>query len=175
MDIKNVGNQIAELRKLKGLTQCELGERLNISFQSVSKWERGESLPDTAILPSLANVLGTTIDFILLGGERMLEYNGKIIISDIIKGLKCLKEMGVLLGDKSIIYRSAINGINEKMNTDIEKAFSDDYIFEAFVTECVIQNLNMGAYIDVTDAKNSLKHEHFKEIIIEYCQKKGIK
>ena len=37
MDIKKVGNQISELRKLKGLTQSELGERLCVSFQAVSK------------------------------------------------------------------------------------------------------------------------------------------
>ena len=39
-DMKKVGNQIANLRKAKGLTQSELGERLNISYQAVSKWER---------------------------------------------------------------------------------------------------------------------------------------
>ena len=43
MDMKTVGNQIAALRKEKGLTQAELGERLGISFQAVSKWERGVS------------------------------------------------------------------------------------------------------------------------------------
>lgn len=44
IDIKKVGNQIAVLRKSKNLTQSELGKRLNISFQAVSKWERGVSL-----------------------------------------------------------------------------------------------------------------------------------
>ena len=43
MDMNMVGNQIAYLRKEKGLTQTELGERLNLSFQAVSKWERGVS------------------------------------------------------------------------------------------------------------------------------------
>ena len=175
MDIKKVGNQIAELRKLKGLTQSELAERLYISFQAVSKWERGETLPDTSILPNLANVLGTTTDFILLGGEKMIEYKGKILLSDIIQGLKSLKNMGDLLGKENIIYRSAINGINNSMNTDIEKAFEDDYIFEAFVAESVIQKLNMGVYVDVSDVKNSLKHDHFKKIILDYCSQKGIK
>ena len=132
MDIKKVGNQIAELRKLKGLTQSELGERLCVSFQAVSKWERGESLPDTAILPDLANVLETTTDFILTGGERMIEYKGKIMVSDMIQGLRCLENMGNLLGNSNIIYRSAINGIDTNMNTEIEKAFTDDYVFEAF-------------------------------------------
>lgn len=53
-----VGKQIASLRKAKGLTQNQLGERLNISFQAVSKWERGEALPDISILVDLANILG---------------------------------------------------------------------------------------------------------------------
>ena len=175
MDIKKVGFQIAELRKLKGLTQSELGERLCISFQAVSTWERGETLPDTAILPDLANILETTVDFILMGGEKMIEYRGKIKISDMIQGLNCLENMRNLLGNKNIIYRSAIDGINDNMNTDIEKAFEDDYMFEAFVAEAVIQNLNMGAYVDITDVKNNLKYDHFKKIILDYCAKKGIK
>lgn len=175
MDAKKVGNQIAQLRKLKGLTQTELGERLTISFQAVSKWERGETLPDTAILPDLARVLETTVDFILLGGERLVDYKGKVSVSDLIQGLKCLEKMGDYLGNENIIYRAAINGINESLNTDVEKAFNDDYVFEAFVAEAVIQSLCMGAYIDITDVKNSFKYDHFKEIVLSYCSKKGIK
>lgn len=70
MDMKSVGSQISLLRKRKGLTQSELGERLGISFQAVSKWERGETLPDTAILLPLAEVLETTVDLILAGGTN---------------------------------------------------------------------------------------------------------
>lgn len=175
MNIKKVGNQIATLRKMKGLTQSELGERLCVSFQAVSKWERGETLPDTAVLPDLANILGTTIDFILTGGDRIIEYKGKINVSDIIEGLKCLDNVGNLLGKESIIYRSAIKGINEQMNTDIEEAFVDDYVFEAFIAEAVIQNLNMGVYVDLTDVKNSFKHDHFKKIVVDFCMRHGIK
>ena len=67
MNSQKVGNQITVLRKAKELTQNELGERLNISFQAVSKWERGESLPDVAILLDLAKILQTTVDNILTG------------------------------------------------------------------------------------------------------------
>ena len=41
------------------------------------------------------------------------------------------------------------------MNTVIETAFVDDYVFEAFLAEAAIQSLMMGAYIDVTDVKNT--------------------
>ena len=54
----------------KKLTQSELGERLGVSFQAVSKWERGETLPDISILPALADILETSIDYILRCGER---------------------------------------------------------------------------------------------------------
>lgn len=174
MNAIKVGNQIAALRKAKELTQQDLGERLGVSFQAVSKWERGETLPDTAILPNLANVLQTTIDFILNGGEKMVEYRGKINVADMINGIKSLEQMRNLLGKENIIYRSAIKGINENMNTDIEDVFVNDYVFEAFVAEAVIQNLVMGAYVDITDVKNNFKHEHFKKIVLEHCARHGI-
>lgn len=85
MDTIKVGSQIAMLRKAKGITQNELGDRIGVSFQAVSKWERGETLPDTAILPDLAKILETTIDNILLGNEKVIEYKGKCTVSDIKK------------------------------------------------------------------------------------------
>lgn len=175
MDTIKVGSQIAMLRKTKGITQNELGERIGVSFQAVSKWERGETLPDTAILPDLAKILETTIDNILLGNEKVIEYKGKCTVSDIKNGLLCLKNAGEYLGKDNLIYRAAIDGINSELNTDIEPAFSDDYIFEAFLAEAVISNLISGMYIDISDVKNNFKHEHFKNIVVDYCNKHGIK
>ncbi len=43
MDMNAVGRQIADLRRAKRMTQADLGERLGITFQAVSKWERGVS------------------------------------------------------------------------------------------------------------------------------------
>jgi transcriptional regulator with XRE-family HTH domain len=102
MNIEKVGLQISELRKNKGLTQNDLGERLGVSFQAVSKWERGETLPDTSILPDLASVLCTTIDYILNGGEKRVEFKGKINVSDMISGIKALKDMGEYLGKDNL-------------------------------------------------------------------------
>ncbi len=175
MDIKRVASQISYLRKAKGLTQSELGDRVGVSFQAVSKWERGETLPDTAILPDLAEVLETSIDNILLGAERQVAYKGRITVSDMRSGLGCLKKMGEYLGNDNVIYRSAINGINTGMNTDIEAAFSDDYVFEAFLAEAVIGNLISGMYVDVSDVKNNFRYEHFSNIVLGYCEKFNIK
>ena len=83
--------------------------------------------------------------------------------------------MGECLGKDNIIYRHAVKGINDGMNTDIEESFNDDYVLECFVAEAIIQNLKMGAYVDLTDVKKSFKHEHFRNIVIDYCEKYGIK
>ena len=175
MNIQKVGEQISALRKAKGITQSDLGERLGVSFQAVSKWERGETLPDVTILPDLAKVLETTIDNILSGGENVVEYKGKCTVSDLKKGLVCLKNSGEYLGKENLIYRAAIKGINTELNTDTEEAFSDDYIFEAFLAEAIIQNLMAGLYIDISDVKNNFRHEHFKNIVVNYCNRYGIK
>lgn len=175
MDMIKVGNQIALLRKNKGLTQNDLGERLGITFQAVSKWERGETLPDTAILVDLAEILETTVDYILTGGEKSISFKGKISVSDMINGIRSFENMGKYLGKENIIYRHAISGINENMNVDIEECFYDDYAFEAFVAEAIIQNLKNGAYVDTTDVKINFKHEHFRNIVLNYCKKYGIK
>ena len=175
MDSKLVGRQITLLRKEKGLTQNELGDRLGVSFQAVSKWERGETLPDTAILLDLANALGTSVDFLLSGGSQVIHYRGKFTVNQIRDGILALREMGELLGRDNMLYRHAINGINENMNTIMEDAFSDERILECFMAEAIIQNLIAGKYVDPTDVKNGFQHDHFRDIVLEYCGRYGIK
>lgn len=57
-----LAQNIAKYRKHQKLTQEELAQKLNISFQAVSKWETGQSLPDSSILPDLAYYLDTNIN-----------------------------------------------------------------------------------------------------------------
>ena len=66
LDNMKTGNHITFLRKQKKMTQEELAEKLGISVQSISKWENGHALPETATLPLLAQCLGCSIDSILL-------------------------------------------------------------------------------------------------------------
>ncbi|MBQ2903130.1 MAG: helix-turn-helix transcriptional regulator [Clostridia bacterium] len=175
ININKVGAQIAALRKARGLTQAELGERLNVSFQAVSKWERAEALPDIGLLVDLAGILGTSVDNILTGGEKILSYRGKITVSDMREGIACIEKCGRLLGRDNLIYRCAVEGINEGMNTDIEESFTNDYIFECFVAEAIIQSLKAGSYIDLTDVKNGFRHKHFRDIVMNYAESYGMK
>lgn len=70
LDKRKFGAFVAQLRKEKGYTQKELSERLLISDKAVSKWETGTTIPDTALLIPLAEILGVTVTE-LLTGERM--------------------------------------------------------------------------------------------------------
>lgn len=60
-----IGERIASLRKLKGITQSELAELLLISNKAVSKWETGQGYPDITFLPKLAKIFNVTTDFLL--------------------------------------------------------------------------------------------------------------
>ncbi|MBQ9847915.1 MAG: helix-turn-helix transcriptional regulator [Clostridia bacterium] len=60
-----IANNITELRKAVPLTQAELAERLNYSDKAVSKWERGESIPDVIVLKQIADIFGVSVDYLL--------------------------------------------------------------------------------------------------------------
>ena len=57
-----IGNNIAAFRKQCGMTQAELAEKLNYSDKAVSKWERGESVPDVMTLAQIAELFGIGLD-----------------------------------------------------------------------------------------------------------------
>ena len=175
IDAAKVGRQIADLRKVKGLTQSRLGERLNISFQAVSKWERGETLPDVGILLDLAKVLETTVDHILNGGQRMMEYTRRVSVAQIREGIECFVHIGELLGKDNLFYIGAMEGIDQKMNMEFEKYLADPYTREAMIAEALVQNIAGGAYVDLSDVQRSFQHPHWVKTVCEYAQKYGLK
>ncbi len=61
----SIARNIAELRRDNNMTQLELAERLNYSDKAISKWERGESLPDIAVLKNIADIFLVSVDYLL--------------------------------------------------------------------------------------------------------------
>jgi len=65
-ELKNViASNISSLRKKNGMTQAELAEKLCYSDKAVSKWERGESIPDVIVLKQVADLFSVTVDYLL--------------------------------------------------------------------------------------------------------------
>ena len=62
MDQIKMGHLIRQMRKKAGLTQMELAERLCVSDKAVSKWERGQGVPDVSIFPALAEVFHVKVE-----------------------------------------------------------------------------------------------------------------
>ena len=58
-----IARNLIALRTRAGMKQSELGERIHYSDKSISKWERGEGLPDVAVLVLLAQTFGVTLDY----------------------------------------------------------------------------------------------------------------
>ena len=65
-DLKQIlAKNITALRQASRMTQLELAEKLNYSDKAISKWERGESIPDVTVLKAIADLVGVTLDYLL--------------------------------------------------------------------------------------------------------------
>jgi transcriptional regulator with XRE-family HTH domain len=62
---QTIARNIAALRQASRMTQLELAEKLNYSDKAISKWERGESIPDVLVLKNIADLFGVTLDYLL--------------------------------------------------------------------------------------------------------------
>ncbi len=63
-------SNLIKLRTNAGMTQAELGEKLHYSDKAVSKWERGESVPDAYVLKCIAEMFGVTVDYLISGHDQ---------------------------------------------------------------------------------------------------------
>ena len=75
---RQLGANIVAYRKRSGLTQAKLAEQLNYSDKAVSKWERGESIPDVLTLVQLAELFEVQVDDLLRDPEELPGEGGRI-------------------------------------------------------------------------------------------------
>ena len=101
-----IGSNIANYRKGAGLTQAGLAEKLNYSDKAVSKWERGESMPDVTTLVQLAEQFAITVNDLLVDPDALPGNPGKLEkamtqVSE--KALKRKADKNIILGLSSIL------------------------------------------------------------------------
>ena len=138
MNTIKIGLAIAELRKRQGFTQRQLAGKLNVSDKAVSKWERGQGLPDISILSSLSMILDCDIESLLEGNansstkEKWVGFlnliNTDVVIDSLIYDKTLIAyQLGyfMLLGIKDIYIicnnsqQNTINDIVKKLNINI--------------------------------------------------------
>lgn len=120
MDQEKIGKFIANCRKDKKLTQEQLAEKLNISKNAVSKWERGLNLPDVSIMQNLCKILGITLNELFIGEKIVDEKYKEVADSNL---LNALENSSFTLKERKEYY---------------EKKWEKEHIFELIITIIII-------------------------------------
>ncbi|MGN0457541.1 MAG: helix-turn-helix domain-containing protein [Eubacterium sp.] len=147
MDNLEFANRIIELRKQKGLSQKELGDMLGVSNKAVSKWENGESMPKTATMLKLAELLG--IDGNELIGFEVRESDESKYSEDEISKLK----------SENAILSSRLNAIDKRRKRS----------FIAVIIICIVSVIASGIIAICFNSDNSVNAD------INDAGKKGTK
>ena len=114
--MKNIGEIICKHRKLKNLTQEELGNKLFVSKQAVSKWENGRTLPDLDTIQKLMKILEIDSCEVLGGTVQEVNKTRKLLIILVIIGVVFMSLLCVLFGvqyyEKVLLESGYQDGIN---------------------------------------------------------------
>lgn len=100
MNQEKIGCFIAENRKAKGLTQIEFAEKLGVSNKSVSRWETGKNMPDVSLFLSICDVLGISVNELLIGEHITTQESKKadeILVETIKASNKKLKSAQIVI------------------------------------------------------------------------------
>lgn len=170
---KQIGEFIHRCRREQGLTQAELGERLGVSPQSVSNWERGEAVPDVSLLPDLAGILRCSVDTILLGGVGCIAYRRHVTVSQAREALAAIARVGTLLGHDHFVCRTMIDALDERMHTSVEAAFTDPHLTEVFVIEFLLGCVQNGDYVDPRDVQMHLGQSRARDALLDELAGRG--
>jgi transcriptional regulator with XRE-family HTH domain len=103
---KQIGRNIVSYRKRLRMTQASLAEKLNYSDKAVSKWERGESVPDVQTLMQLAELFDTTVNDLLADPDELPENTGaveRVMGKAVEKTLKRKADKRIILGLSTVL------------------------------------------------------------------------
>lgn len=122
MDAIKVGNFIRELRKKNNLTQKALGAKYNVTYQAVSKWERGINMPDISLLREMSKDFNVSLESILDGEEKKEKVKTERLIYPYIFGGIAIILIGLLIA-LIIINNSSKPGFTFKTLSSACKEF----------------------------------------------------
>ena len=183
MDIANIGRYIKSVRKGLGFTQGDVAERLGISAQAVSKWERGENLPDVALFPELAKVLkinvGELLDALNPSDEQdeqnsSLENFGRLSAAqktEIITAVLKTEDYALLL-DEILPYAGAVHKqaiLSHILNRrDYEELEQIAFYMTGEMKTNTLQKLLNEERLDIIEDIIPIFNRKHRDIIVEY-------
>lgn len=157
------GEKLTFFRKKKNLTQEQLAELLNVSRQSVSRWEMDAAFPETEKLVKLSRILECSIDFLLNGNQsdphsdlipqpsardcqQFIHECGYFFLATSFEGVPRLRPMGFLYADDKALYFST----DRRKNVFLELSENPQIELSSY-------NLNSGRWIRISGA---IQEEH---------------
>jgi len=171
MNTIEIGKYIKSKRIDLRLTQKDLAEKLKISFQAVSKWETGTTLPDTSLLLELSDILEVTVDQILNAGEFRKTMNKKINVEEISNAIKSIAKLKTVLGPNNGIYKSIMAGLNKDGDTNFEEMLQSEEKIEILIAKSVIQLIIDGYSISDEEINKHFTLEGIQGKIQKYSKK----
>jgi transcriptional regulator with XRE-family HTH domain len=173
----SIGRKIAQLRKTKNLTQMEMADMLDISFQAISNWERGQTMPDISKLPEIAEIFGVSIDEILENEK------GTHIVKVITEGKtkEYLKQNQVSFEEfsnvapllKTVQSDEVFENINDKLSTkDIYSILP--YISNEIVDKCAKKAFEIEGMDSLTSIAPFISSEVIDELAIKAFDLNGL-
>ena len=173
-DLVKVGKYISKLRKRKGYTQKTLGELLDVSDKTISKWEQGSIAPDITILKQLASVLDSDVDELLEGEEKDSnkvintqinnKSNGKYLIAFII---------GFVLGAMILFFVQRFYRVDYKTISVSEELTIDGFIvstnskYEVVINNILCNYNELGTMEDIYVKDAEIMIESDDDILFE--------
>lgn len=158
-DMKQIGKKITDLRKVNNMTQMELADKLGISFQAVSNWERGNTMPDISKLPELAEIFHISVDELLNGKAPLVE----AVLNDTVD--EYMEEGNIteqeIADTLPLLKPEQAEEILEK--TDVS-SFTDLSIFLPYMDEESIGELAMAAVEDGEDVSEFILHMNSEDV-----------
>lgn len=170
VDKEAVGTKIYTLRKKKGITQEVLSKLINVTPQAISKWENGQTLPDTGLLPSLAELFCVSLEEILCVSENSNHSIHKRDNRIMLPGIKyftctpplvgciksCLDYLGIHVSTNwvSAPYAFMLN-INEEVSFKGPENWGDNGCFDELIRNCggIVTNYGFHKSEDNIDQK----------------------
>lgn len=183
MDAIKVGNFIRELRKKNNLTQKVFGEKYNVTYQAVSKWERGINMPDISLLQQISKDFNVSIDSILDGEikeeVKIEETESSKLIFPYVFGVVAIILIGLLIA-LIIINNNSKPGFTFKTISTTCEEFK---VTGAIAYDRNKSSINISS-IDYCGGEDNevydniqcelYEEENNKKILIAKCNKEGI-
>jgi transcriptional regulator with XRE-family HTH domain len=171
-----IGKKISALRKERDMTQVDLADKLGVTYQAVSSWERGNSMPDIAKLPDISQVLAVSID------ELLDNAKATTIVKNVLSGQETssiIPDLETLVDVAPILKPSQVNTLAKQANSaksDTNITITGDMLVQLAqhmdsenLKEIILQsdNIENSAIIEIACYMDS---QDLKEIIL-HCDK----